>query len=320
MLFNKLLAIAAALTLFMLLTLDEGFAHTHFSAQDATIRSIAFDQHGRMWVATFGRGLWLIDESGIRKFYDETTQLPYPMINNLLFDGQYLWVATAGGGCIKLNTLTDKFEPVGQHAGFEKLHALTRTTTGQIIIGSVGSGTAYLKDNFWQPVKDSQSINLAWVNSVVEWQNRLWLGTSTGLYSASNDLSDWRPQYEKLNRGVNHLAISGDRLLIATTRHGLYSLKASEEPKKAIDFNGMIHFILPGDGFALIIGDKAMWKLTNDETQKLPDSPDLAKCAILDARNRFFIGTTDGKIYLSESGTDFRLKYFFSDNGLEEQK
>ncbi|EKE23969.1 MAG: hypothetical protein ACD_6C00280G0001 [uncultured bacterium] len=295
-------------------------AQPKFAAQDATIRSIAFDQQGRMWVATFGRGLWVIRDSNISKYDDAEKQQPYPMINNLLCDGQYLWVATAGGGCIKINTATDQIEQVSQHTGFEKLHALTRTAAGQIIIGSVGSGTAYLKDNAWQPVKEAQSINLAWVNSVVEWQNKLWLGTSTGLYSNSTDLSDWRPQYEQLNRGVNHLAVSEDRLLIATTRHGLYSFKNGESPVRVAGIDGMIHFIQPVKDGALVIGEQSMWRLSTEHVQKLETAVTHAKCGAVDTKNRFFIGTTDGRIYRSDDGKEFKLQYIFSENGLEEQK
>ena len=295
-------------------------AQTRFANHDSTIRSIAFDQRGRIWVASFGRGLWLISETDITRFYDEKAQQPYPMINNLLFDGDYLWVATAGGGCIRINSEFDRIEPVEQHKGFEKLHAIARTASGTIIIGSVGSGSAYLKDNKWVPVKDSQPVNLAWVNALVDWQNRLWLGTSTGLYATGSDISEWQPQYEQLNRGVNHLAKDNDRLLIATTRNGLYEKKPGKEPTKVAAIDGMIHFILATDRQTLVIGNKAIWRITDGKISHLENPVANAKCAAVDSKNRFFIGTTDGKIYVADNETDFLLKYFFSDNGLEENK
>jgi len=295
-------------------------AETKFANQDATVRSIAFDQRGRIWVASFGRGLWVIDEEKITRFYDDTLQQPYPMINNLLFDGNSLWVATAGGGCIRINTNTDQIVHIEQHEGFSKLHALTRTASGSILIGSVGSGSAYLKGNRWTPVSPTQPVNLAWVNSIIEWQNQLWLGTSTGLYSTGLEISEWRPQYGQLNRGVNHLAIDKDRLLIATTRHGLYELKPGREPTRIPAIDGMIHFILPTGQQTLIIGDKSIWQITDDRIQRSDISIANAKCAAADGKNRCFIGTTDGKIYVSDNGTNFSLKYFFSDNGLEENK
>jgi ligand-binding sensor domain-containing protein len=293
---------------------------TRFANHDATIRSITFDQRGRIWVASFGRGLWLISKTDISRFYDEKTQQPYPMINNLLFDDSYLWVATAGGGCIRINTEFDRIEPVEQHKGFGKLHAIARTASGSIIIGSVGSGSAYLKDNKWVPVKDSQPVNLAWVNSIVAWQNRLWLGTSTGLYATGEAISDWHPQYEQLNRGVNHLAAVGDRLLIATTRNGLYEKKPGKEPEKLWGIEGMINFILPSDHQTLVIGSKAAWRIIAGKISHIDNPVANAKCAAVDSKNRFFIGTTDGKIYASDDGINFFLKYFFSDNGLEENK
>jgi ligand-binding sensor domain-containing protein len=291
-----------------------------FANSDATIRSIAFDQRGRVWAGSFGRGLWVADEAGITRFFDEKTQQPHPMINNLLFDGRYMWVATAGGGCIRIDTSLDRVIPVEQHAGFSKLHGLTRTSSETLIIGSVGSGSAYFADDRWVPVSESQPVNLAWVNSVIEWQNRLWLGTSTGLYSTGSAISDWQPQYEQLNRGVNHLATDRARLLIATTRNGLYEKKPGKSPEKVSGIDGMIHFILPADRQTLVIGAKAIWLITDVSVSRVANPVANAKCAALDSKNRFFIGTTDGKIYISDNGTNFSLKYFFSDNGLEENK
>jgi len=281
---------------------------------------MAFDQRGRLWIGTFGRGLWVADEKKIARFFDEKTQQPYPMINNLRFDGHNLWVATAGGGCIRINTELDQIEPVQQHAGFGKLHALAITSSKNVLIGSVGSGTAYFKDDSWVPVRQSQPVNLAWVNSIVEWKNCLWLGTSTGLYSTGTSISDWKPQYAQLNRGVNHLAISNGRLLIATTRNGLYELLPGKDPTKLAGIDGMIHFILPSASQTLVIGDKSVWQIADGVVCRLTDPVANAKCAAFDAKNRFFIGTTDGKIYISDSGTNFTLKYLFSDKGLEENK
>lgn len=320
MFMHQINALKAVCLIFLLGLIGHVSAQPRFAAQDATIRSIVFDQQGRMWVATFGRGLWVVKESGISRFYDETLKQPYPMINNLLIDGQALWAATAGGGCIKINTTTDRIEPVGQHAGFEKLHAIAKTSSGQILIGSVGSGTAYLNNDCWLPVKESQPINLAWVNSIVEWQNRLWLGTSTGLYSNGIDLSDWKPRYEQLNRGVNHLAVASDTLYISTTRHGLYTLFPGASPVKVSGIEGMIHATRPASDSILVIGEKMLWQLCDGRAEGLENSVSRAKCTAIDTKNRFLIGTTDGRIYMSDNGTDFKLKYTFSENGLEEQK
>jgi len=314
------LAVTSLLLPSLFCQLRTATAETTFANHDATVRSIAFDQRGRIWVASFGRGLWLIDDKKITRFYDEGLQQPYPMINSLLIDGNSLWAATAGGGCIRINTDTDQIIQIEQHEGFSKLHALASTASGSILIGSVGSGSAYLKGDRWVPVSSSQPVNLAWVNSIIEWQNRLWLGTSTGLYVTGPDVSEWRPQYGQLNRGVNHLAVDNDRLLIATTRNGLYELKPGKDPAKIPAIDGMIHFILPADRQILVIGHNAIWLMTDGAASKVANSVANAKCAALDSKNRFFIGTADGKIYVSDNGTNFSLKYFFGDNGLEENK
>ncbi len=83
----------------------------------------------------------------------------------------------------------------------------------------------------------------------------------------------------------------------------------------------MVHFVLPIGKHTIVIGEKMLWRITDDGKVHATDSSIAnAKCASMDSKNRFFIGTTDGKIYVSENCTDFSLKYLFSDNGLEENK
>jgi hypothetical protein len=77
---------------------------------------------------------------------------------------------------------------------------------------------------------------------------------------------------------------------------------------------------LPSASQTLVIGDKSVWQIADGVVCRLTDPVANAKCAAFDAKNRFFIGTTDGKIYISDSGTNFTLKYLFSDKGLEENK
>ncbi|MDD3147932.1 MAG: hypothetical protein PHD82_11555 [Candidatus Riflebacteria bacterium] len=284
-----------------------------------TVRSIAVEGNGRIWVATFGNGLWVVDETGPRRFTDSKTDQPFPMINNLLLSGNRLFIATAGGGCVALNTTTLQFEKITQARGFEKLHALTRAADGSIYIGSVGSGSAVLQNDAWQPLTQKESSQLSWVNSIVEWQGYLWLGTATGLYRNKSG-SPWKPSAGELRRAINCLHVHENTLYAGTTDRGVYAIKPDDYPVQVSQTLGPINFLTSYDGQVLAGGNMGLWSIKNAQASEITSGIVDPKCVFADDKKNLLIGTLDGKIYVSNDGTLFRLKLTFKENGLEEHK
>ncbi len=288
-------------------------------ARAATVRSIVLDGNGRMWVATFGNGLWLVDNSGPRQFFAAESGQPFPMINNLLISGKRLFIATAGGGCVVLNTDTLRFEPIIQTAGFEKLHALTQTSSGTIYIGSVGSGTATLLSDAWKPMIDKESSQLAWVNSIAEWQGSLWLGTATGLYVNTSD-QKWKPVGTELRRAVNCLLVQDNVLYAGTTDRGVYAIKDGDYPSQVEGTLWPINFLTTFSGQIIAGGNLGLWSIKNAQAEEITSDITDPKCAFASGKKNLLLGTMDGKIYTSEDGRTFRLTMSFTENGLEEHK
>lgn len=288
-------------------------------ADSATIRCMVFDNSNRLWIGTFGHGLWRKDGNTISKFHDQTSQQPFPMINNLLLDGNNLWIATAGGGCVCLDTTSLRFTAIEQQPGFAKLHALMKTTSGKLLIGSVGSGSAYLANQGWQPVRPEQPINLAWVNSIVEWNNRLWLGTSTGLYANSLDIENWQPQATGLNRGINTMLVYDNRLYIGTTSRGVFFIEGDSEARAVSGTLGDVHCLVAHPTGLYAVGSDSLWRISGSQAELIDAPFDNGKSAVVDDKKNLLIGTTDGKIYRSENGIDYILTIAFNGNGFEEQ-
>ncbi len=312
---NKLIIILA---LFLSLFIGGVWATT-LDSRAITIRSIAFDGNGRMWLASFGKGLWLADGSGTRQFFDASAVRPFPMINNLLLSNDRLYVATAGGGCVRLNLASLQFDPLNQTPGFEKLHALMQTASGEVLIGSVGSGTALLRDNTWEPVSKSESSQLAWVNSIVEWRGSLWLATATGLYE-SKSISPWKPQATELRRAVNCLLVHNDVLYAGTTDRGVYAIKPGSYPEQLIGTIGPIHFLTRYDDQIITGGEMGLWSIRNNEAVEIEADIFDAKCAAVDAKKILYLGTMSGKIFTSDDARKFIHTMSLTENGLEEHK
>lgn len=295
-------------------------ASASLHAGAATVRSIVFDQTGRMWIATFGRGLWLSDDSGLRNFHDQSTDLPPPMVNNLMAADDSLYVATAGAGCLKLSCSSLRFAPVNQLVGFEKLHALFKTSTGKILIGSVGSGTAVLRNDSWQPVSESQSSQLGWVNSIAEFNGKIWLGTATGLYNNSIELDPWKPQFAGLSRAINCLHVSRGILYAGTTDRGVYMLKPGSEPEPVAGTMGQMQFLIDFNGSTIAGGELGLWKIDEGQSQEINTELYDAKCAAVSQKKILFIGTMNGKIYRSVDAKQFETAVSILENSPGEQK
>lgn len=310
---RKILLLFMTMALPLLVIADEA----KLPAYATTIRSLAIEGNGRLWVAAFGRGLWQIDAAGPRRF--EKDGLPFPMINNLMLSGGKLYIATAGGGCLRLDTASLAFEPLQQAAGFEKLHALMQTSDDRVFIGSVGSGTAVLQGDTWQPMKSNESSQLAWVNSIAEWQNQLWLGTATGLYRNVAS-GTWRPQAAELRRAVNCLLVHNGILYAGTTDRGVFAIETDGYPQQVNGTLGPVHFLLAYGDELLAGGDLGFWRIKNVDATEIAVPFNDAKCAAVDTKKILYIGTVDGKIYKSDDAKNFIHTMSFTENGLEEQK
>lgn len=310
---RKLLLLLLAMSLPLLAAAGEA----KLPAYATTIRSLAVEGNGRLWVATFGKGLWQVDAAGPRRF--EKDGQPFPMVNNLMLSGEKLYIATAGGGCLRLDTTKLEFEPLAQTPGFEKLHALMQASDSRVFIGSVGSGTAVLNINTWQPMKVDESSQLAWVNSIVEWQNQFWLGTATGLYRNVAS-GTWRPQAAELRRAVNCLLVHDGILYAGTTDRGVFAIEADGYPRQVNGTLGPVHFLLVYGDELLAGGDLGLWSIKNVDATEISAPFNDAKCAAVDTKKILYVGTVGGKIYKSDDARNFIHTMSFTENGLEEQK
>jgi hypothetical protein len=277
-----------------------------------TIRDMVEDGNGTIWVGTFGAGLWEKNSEGTRLFSASVDKQPFPMISNLLLDGNKLWIATAGGGCVCFNTKTRSFEPVKQLKGFSKLHGLFKTSGNELLIGSVGSGTAILNSKAqnpaWENIASRTLQHLSWVNHIDEWEGKIWLGTATGLYHTNaRDLKkNWAPASAGLGEGVNHLFPTKDLLYISTTTRGVFAMKPGKQPFPIADTFGEIYFVTRFRDKLIGGGKYGLWEIKNKKGYQISSFPDFAaKSFLVTKNNTLFIGTMDGRIISTEDLKEF---------------
>jgi hypothetical protein len=282
-----------------------------------TIRSMVSDKDNNLWIGTFGAGLWLYKNNELQRFSDKQTDQPFPMISNLKIYNGNLWIATAGGGCVCLKLPEKRFIAVKQHKDFLKLHGLFMTSNNDLLIGSVGSGSAFLDKTStppaWLPVKKRFYTHLGWVNCIDEWQNKIWLGTHTGLYSTANKnlVKNWEPKSAGIYEGVNFIFPTPELLYIATTSSGVYVMKPGKQPGPVRDTYGAIHFITRFNDRLIAGGEYGLWEIKQGKGFKIGHyKGGCAKSSLITQKNTqkmLLIGTLDGRITITENLTDFNL-------------
>ncbi len=293
-----------------------------------TIRSMVSDSDNNLWIGTFGAGLWLHKNGELQKFSDKQTGQPFPMISNLKIYNKKLWIATAGGGRVCLKLPEKKIIPIKQHEDFLKLHGLFMTSNHELLIGSVGSGSAFLDKTAtppaWLPVKNRFYTHLSWVNCIDEWQNKIWLGTHTGLYHTDNKklVHNWEPKSAGLYEGVNFIFPTPGLLYIATTSSGVYVMKPGKQPGPVRDTYGAIHFITRFNDRLIAGGEYGLWELKQGKGFKLEGyKQGCAKSSLITQKNTqklLLIGTLNGKIISTDNLTDYDLLLDLREYGSEE--
>lgn len=320
---RSILFCTAFILSFSLLPKQVFSTNLNIPAYCSTIRDMVEDTKGNIWVATFGAGLWKITPKGNKKFSGTSGQTLFPMISNLLLEDNYLWAATAGGGCVCINLNSGAILDIAQLPGFEKLHALYRTSQKDLLIGSVGSGTAMLIIDAWQSVSNRVLQHLAWVNDITEWEGKLWLGTANGLYSTSpiQLQRTWAPTSAGLREGVNHLLPTGKLLYISTTTSGVFMMKPGKQPIPVRNTYGEIHFVTNFKGKIIAGGKYGLWEIKDGKGKEISNFPTvIAKSFLRTRKNLLLIGTLDGKILETEALKDFSIRLDLNDSRSEETR
>lgn len=280
-----------------------------------SIHALVPDPAGRVWIGTYGRGLWVYDRGNGSPFpCPEGFDLD-PRISKMLVVGSDLYLATAGGGCrgLDLQTMLPTALP-SLPDDFRYLHALFAPASGGLYVGSVGTGTAFLppKSGAWRRVPAWSGQYLSWVNDFAEWNGYLWAACQGGLFRAPADDPFAKPPKAMFVLGeVNRLFPGKNFLLVGTMNRGAFRVTADNDDLKIFATFAAIHAIVQWHDRFWFAGDAGLW-VTDLEaieatliTDFLP-SADAPKSLTVSANDQLLIGTLHGRLFATQDGRQFQ--------------
>ncbi|MBI3038076.1 hypothetical protein HYY75_03345, partial [bacterium] len=165
------------------------------SVYTCVIRTFAEDYQSRLWVGTFGAGLWVKDGKGWRKFGKSPSALPDERISKIVVHKNELFIATAGGGICSLNLSDLSWKQIKIHTDLSNdektlnvrhFHALGFLGERQMLLGAVGEGLFYFNGEKWSHFTDAGDLPNNWVNDVMIASNGAWVATFGGIAFFSN--------------------------------------------------------------------------------------------------------------------------------------
>jgi len=288
------------------------------------------DSAGRLWIGSFGAGLWVVGRDRITQVTDRAGKSPSLRFSRLLLDGHLLWGATAGEGLLCYDIERNTWVPVKPDPGsrMRYLHGLARAADGRLLLGSVGSGAASLENGVWHRFTPEQGLRDDWVNEIVPAGDSLWFATSRGVYVIPDSgKPEWLfPQGSPAERDfwedpeVNVLVPIKPFVFIGTMSNGAFRLGPDGHETKLKGTAGNIQAMLLWRGALWVAGANGIWRI--DHHLARPATANKAgfwsdgcqfKSLAISSKGTLLAGTLDGRIFETNDGKTFSLILKFSD-------
>lgn len=273
---------------------------------------------GTMFVGTFGRGAWRVGNGCAQQLVGPGGTIPSHRISRILRDGSSLVFATAGEGLLLFDLGSSewrRFDP-SPDARMQYLHALMRTEAGELVVGSVGSGVALLRNGSWTYIDSGAGLTENWINEAAETPQGILIATARGVFQIIGNRAKLRffPTGNWEDPEINTLLEASGSLFLGTVGDGVVVVPGSGKPGKVDGCRGAIHMIVPWKSGIWAAGDAGLWTLRADEsswTASLASGPwgtdARFKSLAVSPEGRLFGGTMDGRIFRSNPDGGFDL-------------
>ncbi len=255
------------------------------------VKSLALDARGRLWIGSWGDGLFISDQN-VENFKKVNTNphsstvenINYSMILSIDIDENGIaWLGTSHGGALILypnkgfdfSTITTQEDITDRN-----ITSYLIARDGVTYKGTLGEGlySNRLKTGF----QAERKINKSKVYTIYEWEDYLFVGTGLGLYIAKGGNLDNADHFFPKQKITCILMDSKERLWVGTQQSGL----------KMVDFNSYT--------------DLASWKIFDENQQVHPLENNRISQIKEDKQGRIWLGTYSGINSYDEKSQNFK--------------
>jgi len=284
---------------------------------------MAFDRDGRLWIGSYGSGVWVVDKDKVQRVASKNGKFPSDKTSKLIADGNRMWAATTDAGLIYFDLEKGDWYPVDPSPGvsMNRLHAFLIGPSREIVLGSVGSFAAVLKDGKWKTIDGNAGLRDDWINDAVSTNDGIWLAGSKGLFLLKEDkVAKWKTPRVFCcvpngwsNPEVNVVLPFGSALFIGTAQDGIFRIDADGTENKIWGTSGNVQALAFWKDRLWGAGPGALWSIDHKQSGKLTaqavsgpwEKTCHFKSMVVSPNDHLLIGTFDGRIYETSDGENF---------------
>lgn len=195
------------------------------------VMAVYADDTNNLWVGTDNDGLYQVDKYGNSYHHVEQTVAqgikPRTIMSIAKDSRGYLWLGTYHNGLVRFDPRTSTFTPIDLGESFtERISSITLVDDTWLWITTYGSGVSRYNIHTGRnvPIPSDGYIMNKWATCIGVEQEKIWIGTSTGLYRVSHPRSKAplaTPIMEFHGEVITTILTNNDSTVWLGTRRGL---------------------------------------------------------------------------------------------------
>lgn len=287
------------------------------------IESLVVDDAGRVFVGTWGHGLFVSDTSASvfskyslisSSFASKNNNSSYETILDIHLDKNgIIWISTAFGGIVKMMPVnnfggSEDFFETGSLSDYN-IYALTVDNGGRTWIGTYGEGVSISENG---NLRRLENIPVSKVNFIKQYGGYMFIGAREGLFRIEINAIDGLVQQVAILQNVTALqSVAPGKLWVGTQQIGLYSIEnITEDLKESIvakvkgwpGGDRVSEFEIDKEGNIWVGTFKGLYVYDAQARKFLSETGILTESLPSDIINDMFLDQETGKLWIALSG------------------
>lgn len=187
----------------------------------SVVRAIC-EYQGRVWIGTYGSGLFAVGPSDVRHFTHESSPLLENRVNVLTVRGPELWIGTCAGFSIHDGSRWRSQTRADGIAG-DIYHSALVDPKDRLWIGTAGKGLSVSDGSRWRTFRVEDGLTDDWINALAQDRSgQLWIaGGSRVLRQQAGRFVEERPVWSRSPACPTSLACRAGEVWVGSAFAGL---------------------------------------------------------------------------------------------------